>query len=178
MILAVHFFFVPAWVTQQDFPEVWGMRAICQRETSTLVSCTAMTRLETKSRRWRHLNLLYRGEKLLNYSRKCFWLRTSDLLTGTKAREIHGIRTVDLAIITNWSVWSSLLWSKHLGIFKVWIARVKLFPTGYVKQDLLQHCGGVSTLSSTLSTSELELFFAWTISANSTFKKLVVCNNL
>ena len=35
-----------------------------------------------------------------------------------------------------------------------------------------------STLSSTLSTLKLEFLFAWTISANSTFKELVVCNNL
>ena len=54
----------------------------------------------------------------------------------------------------------------------------KLFPIMHVEQDLLQHYGVASTLSSTLSTPELEFLFAWTISANSTFKECLVCNNL
>ena len=40
---------MPAWLLQEDFLDVWGMRAICQRETSNLVSCTAMTRWKPSS---------------------------------------------------------------------------------------------------------------------------------
>jgi hypothetical protein len=71
-----------------------------------------------------------------------------------RAREVHGIEAVGLAIITNWSVRSSLKQSKLLGALKVWIASAKLFPTGHVKQNLLQHCGVASTLSLMLSTHE------------------------
>ena len=39
-----------------------------------------------------------------------------------RAREVHGIEAVGLAIISNWSVRSSFLRSKHLGALKVWNA--------------------------------------------------------
>jgi hypothetical protein len=80
--------------------------------------------LETKSCRWRHLNLLYRGGRLLNDSRYYFRLRTSDSLTGARAREVHGIETVELAIITNGSV-RSLICDPNTSAPSRWGLRVQ-----------------------------------------------------
>jgi hypothetical protein len=42
-ILAVHFFLVTACIAQHAFKDLYEMRAICQRFSSTLDSCIAMT---------------------------------------------------------------------------------------------------------------------------------------
>jgi hypothetical protein len=105
-------------------------------------------------------------------------VRSCGSLSDARAREVDGVGAVGFIVSSNGGVGLAILEAKDLGILKVGTTSTEFVSTRHVEQNLLKENGVTCTLSTMLSASKLEFFFARAIAANATLKKLMVRHNL
>ena len=95
-------------------------------------------------------------------------MRCCGSLNDTRAREVDDVEAMGLIVSSNGDVGLAFLRAEYLGTLEVGTTSTKFVPAFEIKENLLQNSGVTSTLSTMLSASKLEFFFARAIAPNAT----------
>ena len=87
-------------------------------------------------------------------------MRPCGSLSDTRAREVEGVGAVGFIISSNGGIMLAFVGAKDLGTLKVGTTSTKFLSARHVEKNLLKDSGVTSTLSTTLSSTKLEFFFA------------------